>query len=85
MTNKTTDKVCRRVNVSFKDNERDNELLSVIKSQNDKSAFIKNCIEYCIKMQDNQLITTNNNNNNSNNNDNNNSKHRKQKVRFKAE
>lgn len=35
-----------RINVSFKQNERDQRLLSVIKNKNDKSAFIKDCIEF---------------------------------------
>lgn len=39
---------CRRVNVSFKNNERDNMLLTYVKSKNDKSNFIKDCIEFYI-------------------------------------
>lgn len=35
-----------RINVSFKQNERDQNLLAVINSKNDKSAFIKECIEF---------------------------------------
>ena len=35
-----------RINVSFKNNERDKRLFEVISSKNDKSAFIKDCIEF---------------------------------------
>lgn len=38
----------RRINVSFKNNERDEKLLKYIKSKNDKSNFIKDCIEFYI-------------------------------------
>ena len=40
----TTD--CRRINVSFKNNERDEKLLNYVRSKNDKSNFIKDCIEF---------------------------------------
>ena len=60
---------CRRVNVSFKNNERDNMLLTYVKSKNDKSNFIKDCIEFYI-------------NNNSVNNCVNNQVKTKRKVTF---
>ena len=60
---------CRRVNVSFKNNERDNMLLTYVKSKNDKSNFIKDCIEFYI-------------NNNSVNNCVNNQVKTKRKVKF---
>ncbi len=37
---------CSRINLSFKNNERDQKLLTIINSKNDKSAFIKDCIEF---------------------------------------
>lgn len=36
----------RRINVSFKNNERDDKLLKFVRSKNDKSNFIKDCIEF---------------------------------------
>lgn len=59
----------RRINVSFKNNERDEKLLKYIKSKNDKSNFIKDCIEFYI-------------NNNSVNNCVNNQVKTKRKVKF---
>lgn len=59
----------RRINVSFKNNERDEKLLNYIKSKNDKSNFIKDCIEFYI-------------NNNSVNNCVNNQVKTKRKVKF---
>lgn len=38
----------RRIQVSFKKNSRDSELLDLINSKNDKSNFIKDCIEFYI-------------------------------------
>ncbi|MBQ8997738.1 MAG: hypothetical protein IJ086_03465 [Clostridium sp.] len=37
---------CSRINVSFKHNERDQNLFTIINSKNDKSAFIKECVEF---------------------------------------
>ena len=48
-----------RVNVSFKNNERDQNLLSIINSKNDKSAFIKECIEFYLN--NNRVINSTNN------------------------
>ena len=63
-----------RVNVSFKNNERDQNLLSIINSKNDKSAFIKECIEFYLN--NNRVI------NSTNNQVNNSVKTNKRKVRF---
>lgn len=63
----TTDS--RRINVSFKNNERDEKLLNYIRSKNDKSNFIKDCIEFYL-------------NNNSFNNCVNNTVKTKRKVKF---
>ena len=49
---------CNRVNVSFKQNQRDQALLSVVNSSNNKSEFIKCCIE--------SYVNNTNNTNNSN-------------------
>jgi len=63
-----------RVNVSFKNNERDQNLLSIINSKNDKSAFIKECIEFYLN--NNRVI------NSTNNQVNNSVKTNKRKVKF---
>lgn len=49
---------CRRVNVSFKNNQRDDELLKLVKSKNDKSNFIKECIEFYISNNSSVVTTT---------------------------
>ena len=41
--------MCKKVIVSFKENERDMQLFIEIMSQNAKSEFIKTCIEYYLK------------------------------------
>ena len=38
--------MCKKIIVSFKENERDMQLFIEIMSQNAKSEFIKSCIEY---------------------------------------
>ena len=39
-------KQTKRINVSFKHNERDQRLYQYVQSKNDKSNFIKDCIEF---------------------------------------
>ena len=36
----------KRINVSFKNNERDEKLFNYVMSKTDKSNFIKDCIEF---------------------------------------
>lgn len=46
-----------RINVSFKNNERDKKLKDVVDLAHDKSAFIKDCIEFYLAHKD---VTFNN-------------------------
>ena len=41
-----------RVNVSFKNNNRDKNLEKIVKSAHDKSAFVKDCIEFYLEYRD---------------------------------
>ena len=49
----TGKRVWNRVNLSFKNNDRDTALYSYIATKHDKSAFIKDCIEFYLSHQAN--------------------------------
>ena len=53
-------KQTKRINVSFKHNERDQRLYQYVQSKNDKSNFIKDCIEFYLNNNSfNKTITNN--------------------------
>lgn len=41
--------MAEKIGISFKDNLRDKNLYLEVMKQNDKSAFIKNCIEFYLE------------------------------------
>lgn len=81
-TNVSGGNTCRRINLSFKDNYRDNSLFSIVKSKNDKSAFVKDCIEFYINNHDKPFIQNNDTIDDVNIN---NKKEKKRKIQFKSE
>lgn len=46
-----------RVNVSFKNNDRDRKLEDTVKSKHDQSAFVKECIEFYLENKNNSCTT----------------------------
>lgn len=42
----------KRINISFKETERDTKLLLEVLNKHDRSAFIKECIEFYLKYKD---------------------------------
>lgn len=46
-----------RINVSFKNNDRDRNLESIVRTAHDQSAFVKECIEFYLENKNNSYTT----------------------------